>query len=80
MTLAKSDLAQQEVLLELGPLFARRRPKLAARASGPAAFDEMLMLCDEREREAKKAAVVQSLTDTEVRQIPAPAHDDQGPR
>ena len=31
VTLTESDLAQQEVLLELGPLLAGRRPELAAR-------------------------------------------------
>lgn len=38
---------------------------------------EAQRLRDERDREAKKATVVQSLTDAKVRQIPAPAHDDK---
>ena len=43
MAVAEGDLAEQEVVLELGPLFAGRGPQFAAQAGGSAAFDEVLV-------------------------------------
>lgn len=46
VAVAERDLAEQEVVLELLPLFAGGRPQTRERPSGAAAFDEVLMRGD----------------------------------
>ena len=43
VTIAESDLAQQEVVLELRPLLAGRGPQLRARTGRAATLDEVLV-------------------------------------
>ncbi|MEV8378815.1 hypothetical protein AB0P21_39120 [Kribbella sp. NPDC056861] len=43
MALSERDLAQQEVVFELGPFLARGSAHLAERAGFAAAFDEVLV-------------------------------------
>lgn len=51
MAVTEGDLAQQEVVLELGPLRAGRGPQFAARSGGTATFEEVLVCGDDLLRE-----------------------------